>query len=91
MQNLVSVGSHPPKSGGGGEVKYEINGSTIRIIGSRGVDLVIYAQEDKNFDRFSFGLCFNSMEHGCLPSVEVSGDKRIVITNNLEKGARLYR
>lgn len=72
-------------------MKYEISGNEIRIKGKRGVDLIVVASESNDFDRFRFGLCFDGMEHGCLPSVEVSGNKRIVIVNNLEKGAQLYK
>ena len=72
-------------------MKITINGNEIRIHGERGVDFLVYAFSDKDKDRFSSSLVFSGMEHGCLPSVEVSGDQRIVIINNLEKGTQLYK
>jgi len=72
-------------------MKVTVDGTTIRISGPRGVDLVIYAHSEKDFDRFSSSLCYDGFEHGCLPSVEVSGYKRIVITSNLDKGTTLYK
>lgn len=72
-------------------MKVEINGNEIRIIGERGVDLRVYASSDKDGDTFSSSLCFDGMEHGGLPMIEVSGKRNIVITNTLDKGKTLYR
>lgn len=71
-------------------MKVSVDGNSIRIFGSRKVDLLIYANEDKDLDRFMISLCYDGMEYGCLPMVEVCGG-HIVVQNNMEKGRNLIK
>lgn len=71
-------------------MKVTVDGKQIRIHGSRNVDLLIYASEDKDLDRFLLSLCFDGIEHGVLPMVEVAGG-HIIIQSNLETGRTLLK
>lgn len=70
-------------------MQIQIKDKEIRIIGERGVDLRIYASSSEKSDSFRLSLCYDGFEHGCLPMVEVSGDKNIIVTNNLKTGRYL--
>jgi hypothetical protein len=70
-------------------MKVEIEGSNIRIRGERGVDLLVYASSNKDLDQFALSLVYDGFEDGCLPSLEILGSKRILVTNNLKTGVYL--
>ena len=69
-------------------MKVEISGNTIRVIGNKGVDVIMHLIEG-GYDRFSFSLAYRGFEHGYLPSVEAHNENTIVVINNLEKGRNL--
>ena len=70
-------------------MKIEIDGKKIRVKGDRGVDLLIWASAEKEYESFSMSLAYDGFEHGCLPRLEISGDKTIKVINNLETGIYL--
>ena len=67
-------------------MKISVDGDTIRIHGERDVDLVIYANTDKDRDRFSVSLSSAGIEHGGLFSVEVADGGNVVTYTCLDKG-----
>ena len=71
-------------------MKITVDGKSIRIHGSRGVDLTIYANDDKDLDRFTISLVYDGFEHGCLPMIEVAGG-RIIVQNNMDRGRNLLK
>lgn len=71
-------------------MKVSIDGKEVRIHGSRKVDLLIYANDDKELDRFSISLCYDGLEAAILPMVEICGG-HIVIYSTLEKGKQLIK
>lgn len=70
-------------------MKIQINKDEIRIFGERGVDVRISIHSDKDLDRFIFSLCYDGFDHGCLPMIEVSGNKNIIVSNNMKMGRYL--